>query len=120
MTGKGAVLCVWLLYAQTQATVDVCGLPISATDTAIRDGIGRIDRFIIRNSTEPVTQAQLRNSEAIFKNQQITRIVQPGHFHGSCDGKDIAPFRQGNPEQVEKSIDALLSIPREPLMNPCL
>jgi hypothetical protein len=110
---------IWGIYASVEAMVDVCGLPTTATDDAIRVGLKRINKFIIENSRSPVTEAQLESELAAVKNQQVTQVVQPVGPRG-CNGQDIAPFRQAALEQIEKSIDELLSIPREPLMNPCL
>ncbi|MEP7240992.1 MAG: tetratricopeptide repeat protein [Devosia sp.] len=118
-TGKGAVMCIWSIYTSVEATVDACGLPTTPADDAIRGGLERISKFIIENSHQPVTEEQLESWSARIKNQQIMTVVQP-IGRKACGGEDIAPFRTGSPDQIEQSIDDLLSIPREPLMNPCL
>ncbi len=124
-TGKGAVLCIWSLYVELEKTVDVCELPFTPTDRAMRTAISRIDRFIIANSTTPVSQEDLDSRKQAESNKLVMPFVQPlanGFLggEGACTAEFLTRFREVTPERIRKSVDELLSIPREPLMNPCL
>ena len=94
-----------------------CRRPVPTTryERAWSGSINSSSRIRTSLSLRPSSQSQL----ASLKNQQVMELVQPLR-ENICGGEDIAPFRTASPDQIEKSIDDLLSIPREPLMNPCL
>jgi hypothetical protein len=118
-TGSGAVLCVWSIYLEVQAETKACGLPRRPVDDAIDKAVLAIDSFIIANSSLRPTQAMLnefkrRTSESFIHDLQSRGIQK------ACDGSDLEAFRSGTPDKVAASVRALLAVPREPVMNPCL
>jgi hypothetical protein len=116
-TGKGAVLCVWMIYAEVQATGQTC---FKGQDQAFQaeldSSIKRIDAFIIKNSSRPVTQAGLDARKAQGR-QQLGAIK---NLCTSGAAQMYQALRAGGPDKLRASTTDLLSIPREPVTNPCL
>lgn len=118
-TGAGAVLCVWSLYLTVQAETAACAMTRLPVDDAIDQAIAAIDEFILANSSLRPTRAMLDD----FKRRVAESHLNFAGRHGmarSCGSRDIERFRTASPDQVQASIKALLAVPREPVMNPCL
>jgi hypothetical protein len=116
-SGAGAVLCSWALYLSIQAQTAACALPRQPTDDAIDQAITAIDDFILANSSLHPTRAALEafKREATARDRdQVSRQPQ------FCTRPDLERFRSMKPERVKASVRALLAVPREPVMNPCL
>lgn len=128
VSGKGAVLCLWYIYLLLEAATDVCEWDPLPVDDAISRGIDRIDQFIVANSSQPVTLEML--SQAKIRQIEESLGTSPNETARACtfQAGDTSSFVGGlfemrrslTPEQFDASIDAMLSIPREPVMNPCL
>jgi len=116
-TGKGAVLCMWGILEAVRAAGREC---FKGQDPAFQaeldHSMTRIDRFIIRNSTRPVTQAALE--------ARRVQGLQQLHAYGNiCTGdaaKMYGVMRASGAAQLRAGTTELLSIPREPVTNPCL
>jgi hypothetical protein len=118
-TGAGAVLCIWALYLTVQAETAACAMARLPVDDAIDEAIVAIDEFILANSSLRPTRAMLED----FKRRAAESHLNFARRHGmarSCGSRDIERFRKGDPEQIRASTKALLTVPREPVMNPCL
>jgi hypothetical protein len=116
-SGAGAVLCVWSVYLSIQAQTAACALPRRPTDDAMDQAIVAIDEFILANSSLHPTRATLdsfKRSAAAPDRDRVSRDPQ------ICTGADLERFRSIEPERLKAGIKALLAIPREPVMNPCL
>lgn len=116
-SGKGAVLCIWSIYDAVRLVGRECHAGQDAAFQAeLEQSIARIDDFIIANSKHPVSKEQLDARRA-----QGLRGLQ---MHGSiCAGSAEQLYqmlRRGGPEALRAQTADLLSIPREPVMNPCL
>lgn len=117
--GAGAVLCIWSLYLTVQAETAACGLARRPVDDAIDAAIVAIDEFILANSSLRPTRAMLNG----FKRRAADSHLNFARRHGmakSCGSRDIEHFRKADPDQIRASTMALLAVPREPVMNPCL
>ena len=115
-TGKGAVVCAWRIYVGAQQVGEKC-FPgkDAAFKSELTQSIGRIETFIIENNSTPVTQAQLE------ANKQGQR--RSNERFDICSGDGSAMYqmmRDGGPAALRTSVDELLSIPREPVADPCL
>ena len=115
-TGKGAVVCAWWIYVGVQQTGEEC---FPGKDEAFKSelsrSITRIDSFIIRNNSTPVTQMQL---DASKQEQQ-----QSNKQFDFCSGDGSTMYKMmssAGPMALRESVDELLSIPREPVADPCL
>jgi hypothetical protein len=83
-----------------------------------------MDKFIIDNSSEPITQQILdghkieamQYAKSVFRGEACRR--EPGNNGSSIEF--MFSMRSIAPDDIEAMTDDLLSIPREPLINPCL
>jgi hypothetical protein len=116
-SGKGAVLCALGIFELVRAVGSKCHKgQDSEFQNEIDRSINRIDQFIITNSVTPITQ-----DEIVAKRAAGDHIL---YSHpGICVG-DVArlydSMRDGGAEGVRARTSDLLSIPREPVTNPCL
>jgi len=117
-SGKGAVMCMWGIYVAMLAIGDKCSFEedVAFTDE-LRSSIKQINAFIAENShRHPITKAQVGvETEKLLKQYESAP--------GICRG-DLTPMygylRQQGPVALKASTKALLSVPREPVTNPCL
>jgi hypothetical protein len=116
--GGGAVLCVWSLYLEIQAQTAICGLTRGPTDDAIDAAIIAMDEFIIANSSQHPTPETLKAFKQRVMESERKLISQ--RKDQICTNKDLGYFRSISPDQIQSDMKALLAVPREPVMNPCL
>src|SRR3954447_13816833 len=117
-SSAGAVLCTWSIYLSIHNQTEACALPRRPADDAIDQAITAIDDFIVANSSLHPTKEML---EAFKRNAAAAdiRLVRQGGPE-SCKSQDLERFRSVSPEKIQSSVKALLAVPREPVMNPCL
>jgi hypothetical protein len=117
-SGAGAVLCTWSIYLSVQAETAACALSRRPVDDAIDQAIVAIDEFILANSSLHPTRAKLEN----FKRNAAASAVSGARRLGQqfCKREDLEMFRSPSPEKIQAGVKALLAVPREPVMNPCL
>ena len=116
-TGKGAVMCLWAIYEAARVAGDDCAKGSDADfRTELSRAIGQVDRFIIRNSSAPITPADLdRRRAAAAAQLRAQGPVCKGAAYGMYTG-----LRDRGAAALRAGTDDALSIPREPVMNPCL
>lgn len=118
-SGRGAVLCVWSIYLSIQAHTKDCGLPRRPADDVIDEAIAEIDEFILANSSLHPTRAALED----FKRRAAEserRLARQRSSKEYCQNNDYEIWHSADPGRIRADVKALLSIPREPVMNPCL
>jgi hypothetical protein len=110
----GAVLCAWGIYLAAKDIGETC---YPSRDTAfqatLEKEIARIDRFILDNA--PMTKEQLEQLKQTppFKPQTALLCQQDlRHLY--------EVLRKAGPQKLDSSITDLLSVPRKPVLNPCL
>ncbi|SJM35425.1 conserved exported hypothetical protein [Mesorhizobium delmotii] len=118
MDPRGAVLCIWMIYASIHAIGENCA-PKQDRDFLdfLQSGIDRMNAFIIRNSD--TTQAALDERQ----NQIRARQAQRGTASCELEGESMALYnslKSVDPSQSTANMDKLLEVDREPLLNPCL
>jgi len=118
-TGAGAVLCAWSIYVSVQAETAACGFVRRPADDAIDQAIVAIDEFILANSSLHPTRAMLEDFKRRAAESHLGSLRRQG-LQKSCDARNVEYFRSLSPDQIQASIKALLALPREPVMNPCL
>jgi hypothetical protein len=118
-TGKGAVRCIWMLYLIAQGMVTECGWQRTPSDDAMEQAILDIDEFILANASERPTRAGLQDYKRRMVEEQLngTRQAYQKRF---CEIPFIDRLRNQSPNQIREGTKDLLSIPREPVLNPCL
>jgi len=128
ISGHGAVMCVWGIYTALRSVFDLC--PTNSGDeelkTALDDAINRIDDFILANSNAGVTkeglQAQVRKQmlAAQEKLNGLPDDVRAQKCYAGDAAKMLDRLRSKPTDSIKRSVDDLLSVPRPPVINPCL
>jgi hypothetical protein len=117
MTGKGAVLCTLAILEAVKVAAGQC---FQGQDpdlqTELDDSLKRIDEFVIRNSVPPTTQANLDARSAEGRKQ----LEASGKICTGDAAKLYGAFRRRGAVALRATTTDLLSIPREPVINPCL
>ncbi len=119
-TGLGAVQCAWRMYShirlQSEQCYDDSRVNLKA---ALKDAVDRIEVFIVENSLTPVTKLDLE--AAAF--EAFNKVKYRSKDEMCSDG--FAPHLLPNQDDefilnLTQGVDELLSVPRPPVMNPCL
>jgi hypothetical protein len=115
-SGHGAVLCNWGIYVALEAALEICPVyrnePLKAD---LADAIDRINDFIVANSLSPVTKSELEK-RAVSMTGDVSQLCRP-------DGpvaEMLKSFESMPRDKRMSSVADLLSVPRPPVMNPCL
>jgi hypothetical protein len=126
-SGHGAVLCVWSLYIALSVTLEACG---KRQDDELRQhlaaAIDKINDFIVVNSLTVVTKddVERRVQQSRAAHWKQVAAVSAEEVKGSCVYGDaarmIAAFSAQKVEGRREALEKLLSVPRPPLLNPCL
>jgi hypothetical protein len=116
VSGKGAVLCAWMLYDTVAIIGETCHRNRDeALQTELRNSVSRIETFIMANSREPASREGLDEARRQRRAELDRRLCR------QRDAVDMyRAVRDQGPEKLRSDIDDLLSIPREPVMNPCV
>ena len=116
-SGKGAVMCMWgldvsLLAIGTKCTFEEDG----AFNDELRTSIKSINRFIVQNRhRQPITSEKIgSDTEA-----ELARYEQTPGLCSSDFVKMYGYLRSQGPAALRASTKELLSVPREPVVNPC-
>jgi hypothetical protein len=115
-SGKGAVLCAWSIYLAVQARTVTCGWARQPADDAIDEAIAATDDFILANSSHHPTRPMLEDFKRRAAESERDNLTHQQY----CESRDVEFIRSLGPDQIREGVKALLSIPREPVMNPCL
>lgn len=113
-TGRGAVLCIFLIHVQVLAQVEHCS-PEDAPDIqeALRQSVVDIEEFIVANSSRS------REEVARYRNMLADRINRRSKV---CENRNeiFEMYRKRGADAIRASTRELLAVPREPKSNPCL
>jgi hypothetical protein len=126
-TGHGAVLCAWSLYIALGVTLEACG---KRQEDELRQhlaaAIDEINNFIVSNSLTAVTKEEVESRVLQTRAAHWRRIaaVSAAEVKRSCTSGDaarmIAGFSVQRAEERRGALEKLLSVPRPPVLNPCL
>ena len=126
-SGHGAVLCLWRIYIQARSSLDLC-LPNQYPELRREmDGtIGRINNFIAANSLVPISAqavaAAIAAQDAAIKTQ--LQAMGPGGLAKVCAAPAATQLATAlaHQSQAERQrfVADLVSVPRPPVMNPCM
>jgi hypothetical protein len=129
-SGKGAVLCLWHILLHTQAVVERCGWERLPVDDAIDRAIIATDAFIIANSSSPVTQDDLAAAKARISAAAIGEMSSPAPSRSWVCSVQEGQYTPGTLAQAMREdftsqeldlwIADALSVPREPVLDPCM
>jgi hypothetical protein len=120
-SGHGAVLCAWKVSVDIVVALDVC---VPGQHPALRrdmaDAVAAIADFIVANSLTPVRKSELehyvtqRYSETELQ-RNVAKACSPEFIDDALPKLDAIPSAQRRAETAN-----LLSVPRPPVMEPCL
>lgn len=114
------MICSYWFYEFTQAVTAACGWERRPVDDAIDEAVAAIEDFILANSSSHPTRRMLEDERR--RNAERLRASLAGQPQ-FCEDRRMEIFRSVrvvSPEQTRESVKDLLSIPREPVANPCL
>jgi hypothetical protein len=130
-SGHGAVLCMWRLYISFRQGLNLCFLsqyPEFKED--LNYAVGAMNDFIAANSLAPTSKEEVEAAVATLderaKKQGDEATAQLGgeEFQRRCTSRDfgrgIVKMAEMTREQRRRQISDLLSVPRPPVMNPCM
>ncbi|NIJ07836.1 hypothetical protein FHS31_001446 [Sphingomonas vulcanisoli] len=116
-SGKGAVLCMWGIYQAASAVGLECHKGEDAAfQNELKRSLDRMDDFIIKNSKRPVSKADLESR----RSEGLQQLRSSGNICIGDAAKIYSALQSAGAMNLEKQTTDLLSIPREPVMNPCL
>lgn len=128
-SGKGAVLCMWQVLVTAQMTREPCGLSRQQIDDAIDIGVAKIDAFIIKYAKRsPTTAESLAAHKASLVQGQLDALSKDPEARAdicmAANGFHAMPAWPAEArilaaKAMRNKVNDLLSVPREPVMNPC-
>jgi hypothetical protein len=125
-SGKGAVLCLMHMLVGAKASAGICKWARTPADDVIENGLSDIAAFAVANSSRPVTREQFDyyvKSELKIYSDGYSQ--DPGYCTADPKNSESGAalpwmFHTMEPKKLRAAIADTLSIPREPLLNPCL
>lgn len=119
-SGKGPVLCIWSLEVAAQQVGNRCFAGKDADfQRELARSISRTEAFIVANSSTPTSLATLnarKRAEALKAADSLKpEKLCKSDFVGVYDN-----LRAKGAAGMRALTDDLLSIPREPVINPCI
>jgi hypothetical protein len=111
-------MCAWEIYVGLAAALETCpeyrNEPLRAD---LSNAIDKINDFIVANSLSPVSKAQLEKGAA--SRRDVPGLCQPDGAAGMVKSLASVSHDQLH-DKLMSSVADLLSVPRPPVMNPCL
>jgi hypothetical protein len=116
-SGKGAVLCAWRILESVRAVGQEC---FKDRDAALQDALdkslSRIDRFILDNSSRHISMKGLDARRV----EGLRQLHEQGNICTGGAAKMYLVMQARGPDSLRRMTDDLLSVPREPVLNPCI
>ncbi|MBU0800658.1 MAG: hypothetical protein KKA05_06600 [Alphaproteobacteria bacterium] len=120
-SGLGAVSCIWRIFVSAKSIISLCKPDgHEEMEKNIDTALDMINGFIIENSIAPVTEQEI--TDAIKKDYD-----KQAQYFSEETGKPSCPENENidwivklAKSDVVKSTEKLISVPRPPVMNPCL
>ncbi len=115
-SGKGAVMCTWMIYASIKGEFDACHTEEKEWRSQLDIAAEKMENFILANSLTPVTKESLVKNLDQERQKAARRCGRTKEdFAQSFITKkaDILP-------KFQLGIDEMLAVARPPVTNPCL
>jgi hypothetical protein len=81
----------------------------------LSDAIDRVNDFVVANSPSPASKAELEQAAA-SRRENVLKLCPAN----SSLGEMLKAFGSMSHDKLMSSVADLLSVPRPPVMNPCL
>lgn len=112
-SGHGAVLCSWEIYVTLGAALEICPeYRNESLKISLANAVDRINDFIVANSIFPISKAELEKRAAAKREVRL------------CRSRTVAGMLESvgsvSHDKLMRGVADLLSVPRPPVMNPCL
>lgn len=126
-SGHGAVMCLWTMAVELRNGMDACFPGQFAelrNDLSVQ--IAALNDFIARNSLTPTTPQDLERRVAAKERAYGERVAQipRDELIKSCPHGDVAQMIRSAAtvprEERMRRFQDVISVPRPPVMNPCL
>lgn len=120
-SGHGAVLCIAMINASLKAYADTCepegGEEISV---ALGESLADIAKFSGQNGDR--SEAEYTTFINSYYEREMAEAREKGkeYCSSSAATEFYAPMAKAKVEDIRKATAKMLSVPRKPLMNPCL
>ena len=126
-SGHGAVLCLWKIYIAARADLDICSPDVHPDLRSDLDaGISAMNEFIVANDIVPNTRERVEGEVVRESNRlsEAARKFPADRLAKTCAPANLKTLTYGLSEkshaQRQAMIADLLSVPRPPVVNPCL
>ena len=122
-SGLGAVLCVKDMVLTTKAMVEACPQSSSHPVLAELDKASeKIDAFIVANSPEPTDMKKLGDDRQARYAQLLRRAKQSSDekMKQRCESEKWNEEMDKMREHIGQDVSKVLSVPRMPVLNPCM
>jgi hypothetical protein len=118
----GAVLCTWLIYNTLERVGRACFANETAFNRELAEGIEAMDQFIVVNL--PISADQLPEYKAKFIANHSQNGISKEPACSEFQPAELAFYQsartRSTTERRRADIGRLLSIPRKPVLNPCM
>jgi hypothetical protein len=122
-SGHGAVLCAREIYRSSLENLELCFPDEDDWRKDFTTALDRIDKFIVENDPAPVAQRDLEADtyKTVNRIREERSSWTAAQIDKACKGASMfrSIMQQGH-EKFRAHIDGLLSVPRPPVLNPCL
>jgi len=121
-SGLGAVMCTWETYVEVKAGLSACQTEKYADVLKDLDqALDMINDFVVANSLSPVAKSQL---EADIE-ERTKHALESQPSNSACPHQELVILFADRliampADEFWKSVEKMLSVPRPPVMNPCL
>jgi len=121
-SGKGAVVCVWKIYTEVHNELEICDPDNKKLKTFFGESLDRINNFIVANSLTGQSKASLQGSidKAMSTMRGVTSKMHREDLDKWCKSGLLAGTEKAQQDKLKSQIDEMLSVPRPPVLNPCL
>jgi len=122
-SGRGAVLCVWQIFIVIRHSVAACAPDRADLRAELDRSIAATNGFIVANSPGPVTLSAVEARAHAIDDQAIAGFAKlaPAARAKACAADWATQIAARlTPVAVRGWTDDLLSVPRLPVMDPCL
>ncbi len=127
-SGHGAILCNREIFMEIRNRLALCygeknpekneSRKIKNVIAWLDDAITKLDQFVVENSLHPVTMEGLREAE---KNQRDALKNTPDVCKQDSDSIDaFVDQLEKNSITLGTHLETMLSVPRPPVLNPCM
>ncbi len=123
-SGHGAVLCSWQIFIAMRQALDACA---TGGHAAIRSELDRsiaaTNVFIVKNTPKPTTLAQVEAAVRSLNAQAdagYAKLSPEQRTRACATSWAMQSAARLSPQELRQQTAELLSVPRLPVMNPCL